>query len=200
MGSRLAQTLSPKKIALPEMVFKLNDNWIDSFENAYLSQSSSDSERELSRRILNGLLEDMAQGKRVSSNHAVESLFPFSLKRNLDIATKEGETVFKTVLLVNEMCASMCDIFAAMLQDNKLAKVFGQQTMGAGGNVTMHGQAPNSGFLLQQTESLIIRSNGDCLENNGVIPDREFKTFEDIGSEFRKTITAGVGYLLEEAN
>ena len=39
LGARLAQTLSPQKINMPTMLFKLNDNWIDSFENAYLSNS-----------------------------------------------------------------------------------------------------------------------------------------------------------------
>jgi len=104
----------------------------------------------------------------------------------------------KTVLMVNEMCASMCDIFTGILQDNKLAKVFGMQTMGAGGNVTTHFQAPNSGVSIQQTESLIVRSNGEYLENNGVKPDRPYNTFEHLNTKFQGVIAAGVEYLLED--
>ncbi|MBC7692157.1 MAG: hypothetical protein H7222_10335 [Methylotenera sp.] len=59
----------------------------------------------------------------------------------------------KIVLLVNEMCASMCDILA----DN----VVGHE----------NDQAPSSHLALLQIESLMIRKDGTYLENNGVTPD-----------------------------
>jgi hypothetical protein len=176
------------------MDFKLNDNWVDSFENVALT-ASSDSEREIAKRVLDKFLDDIAQGKKLSVGHKTEELFPFVIETNPNLEKRSKP--FKTVVMVNEMCASMCDVFTGILKDNKLANVFGRQTMGAGGNVTPHFQAPNSGFSIQQTESLIVRSNGEYLENNGVKPDRTYQTFENIDTKFQNVISAGVDYLLE---
>lgn len=45
------------------------------------------------------------------------------------------------------------------MQENNLAIVEGETTMGAGGNVTEHtyDQAPNGHFTMRQTESLIVK-------------------------------------------
>ena len=98
------------------------------------------------------------------------------------------------VLMVNEMCASMCDLFAAILQDNQMAKVVGARTMGAGGNVVTHHQAPNSHLALRQTESLMVRrvvkkgkvELGALIENNGVEPDVQVKVSETVEGKYRR--------------
>ncbi len=168
LGLRLAQLFSTTKITMPDMQFKLSNNWLDQFEtesNANTSDSN-DAKRELARRVFDGLSKDVARGDQLSSKWSTESLMPFTIKAN-DRLKKN----MNIVLLTNEMCASMCDIFSAVLQDNKLAKVIGAKSMGAGGNVVMHGEAPNSHMWVSQTESLILRKDGSYIENNGVTPD-----------------------------
>lgn len=128
----------------------------------------SDAEKTLAKRVLTQFESEMKSGRRISSPLSIEALVPFELAPNTSLKNN-----FKTILLVNEMCASMCDIFSAILQDNNMAEVVGSKTMGAGGNVVSHYQAPNSHMILRQTESLIIRSNDirSYIENNGVEPD-----------------------------
>jgi C-terminal processing protease CtpA/Prc len=166
LGAQLAQLFSRKKLVMPEMQFGLNETWLDQFET--LSQSSaSDSEKEIARRVFAVLKDERAKGNRLSSRFNLEALTPFAYRPNLALAND-----FKLVLVVNEMCASMCDIFTAILKDNGLATVIGARTMGAGGNVVqVSGTAPNSNLYLNQTQSLILRMDGSYIENNGVTPD-----------------------------
>jgi C-terminal processing protease CtpA/Prc len=166
LGSKIAQLFSNQKILLPDMQFALNETWLDEFENRAIA-GPSDTEREIARRVFDVLKAEHARGARLSSRFNIEALAPYAFPANLNL--KKG---FNVVLLVNEMCASMCDIFAATLQDNGLATVVGDRTMGAGGNVVqIPGMAPNSNLYLNQTESLILRKDGSYIENNGVTPD-----------------------------
>jgi len=164
-GVQIAQAFSNKKLILPQIQFKLSDTWLDEFHQDAL-KANSDTEKELSRRVLKALEEDKASGKRLSRNFSIETLMPYALKPNTNL-----DSPFEVVIMVNEMCASMCDIFTAIMQDNKLATVVGTQTMGAGGNVVNHTESPNAHLALRQTESLIIRADGSYIENNGVKPD-----------------------------
>lgn len=182
LGLRMAQLFSTTKITMPEMQFKLSNNWLDEFEtmsNSNTSQGANDAEREMYRRVFDGLRKDAEKGQLLSSKWSTESLMPFSMKANDRIKSN-----FNVVLLVNEMCASMCDIFAGVMQDNKLAKIVGAKTMGAGGNVVMHGEAPNSHMWVSQTESLILRKDGSYVENNGIDPDVALPVNETIDMRY----------------
>jgi C-terminal processing protease CtpA/Prc len=178
LGMKMAQLLSPSKIEMPKIQYRLSDSWLDQFESESL-QAASDSEREYSRRLLASFLQQKDSGNRLSSIESAETLAPFSINENRDL-----EQPFKVVLLVNEMCASMCDIFAGILQDNQMATVMGARTMGAGGNVVAYNQAPNSHLELRQTESLIVRKNPNAdqtpsyIENFGIEPEVEIKVNE----------------------
>ncbi|MCC7440974.1 MAG: hypothetical protein IT285_05050 [Bdellovibrionales bacterium] len=165
LGMRLAQALSKEAVQMPTMRFAVNEGWVDDFERLSLT-APSDPEKELYRRVFRRLLADAQAGKRLSDPFPAESLQPFLLDPNLELDGK-----FNVTLLVNEMCASMCDIFSGILQDNGLATVLGARTMGAGGNVVMHLEAPNAHFVLNQTESLVFRKDGTPVENNGVTPE-----------------------------
>lgn len=180
LGSRLAQVFSPTKITLPAMQFRLSETWLDDFEGAALS-GASDPERLLARKVLDVLKEDKAKGLRLSRGINSETLMPWAIKGNSTTLATGG---FNTILLVNEMCASMCDIFSGIMKDNNLATIVGLNTMGAGGNVVMHMSAPNSGFIVNQTESLIVRKDGSYVENNGVAPDVKFDTITDSATKF----------------
>lgn len=189
LGMQLAQALSPEKIAMSEIQYRLSDAWLDDFENMS-TLGHSDAERELFRRVLGALDEDRAQGARLSRRFPSESLAPFQILPNGDLAKK-----LNVVLLVNEMCASMCDIFTAMLKDNGMATVVGTQTMGAGGNVVEHSQAPNSHLILRQTESLILRKDGSFIENNGILPDVAMAVNESVDQKYSPVLEKGIELL-----
>lgn len=164
-GFKLAQALTPNNLVLPEIAFKLSDFWLDQFESRSL-KASSDPEREIARRVFDGLQKDIEAGKGpLSRPWSIHDLSPFTFRGNSDL--KETPNI---VLLVNEHCASMCDIFAATLQDNKMATLIGSDTLGAGGNVVTHRQAPNSHFLVNLTESMVLRRDGTPIENKKVKP------------------------------
>lgn len=164
----LSQALSNKKVVQPSIQIGTNEGWIDSLEDA-ADNAASDAEKEMSKRLLGEVMSAEAQGLSLtpkSTAYSLETLMPWSLKPNTTLVED-----FNIVLLVNEMCASSCDIFAGVLQDNKMATLVGQRTMGAGGNVVNYWQAPNSNMDLRQVESLVVRSNGEYIENVGVTPE-----------------------------
>lgn len=193
LGAKLAQALFPTTIEMPKIQFRLSDTWLDEFESTILNSGAGDLKRELARRTLNGMIEDQAAGKKLSRPLSIETLFPYELEKNEDYSENP-----QVILLVNEMCASMCDIFSAMLQDNGVAKIVGTQTMGAGGNVVGHNQAPNSHFDVRQTESLLLRKDGTYIENNGVMPDVEIAVNESAGSKYSAVRKKALEKLLVE--
>lgn len=83
------------------------------------------------------------------------------------------------LLLINELDFSGGDMFPALMKDNKRAVLFGAQTSGAGGNVREYGPLANSFFKFSLTESLMVRPNGEYVENRGVKPDVEYTVTED---------------------
>ncbi len=84
------------------------------------------------------------------------------------------------VLLVDELSASAADFFAAVIQDNHRAVLFGNRTMGAGGNVEELSATTYSSATTLVTESLMTRKAtvitqdyipAAVVENIGVRPD-----------------------------
>jgi C-terminal processing protease CtpA/Prc len=82
-------------------------------------------------------------------------------------------------MLINEFDFSGGDAFPALMKDNGRVTLFGAQTTGAGGNVREYGPLANSFFKLSLTESLMVRPNGEYMENRGVKPDVEYTVTED---------------------
>lgn len=188
LGGRMLNMLTDKPIIWPTIQLRLNDSWVDSFQSAQYF-APSDAERTWAARISEVLQEDKGKTGRLSRPISVETLDPYASATKLptckdeqnpddprNVCLKSGTPI---VLLVNEMCASMCDIYASMFKDNKLGIVAGQKTMGAGGNVTMHAASPVSLIMLRQTESLLLDASGNYLENNGVEPDEALPTVND---------------------
>jgi C-terminal processing protease CtpA/Prc len=192
LGMRIAQLLSNEKMLMPDIQFRLSESWIDQFESmSQKNGSPSDSEREIARRVTIALKEDYAKGMRLSRRFNAETLAPFQIRPHQKTTRK-----LNIALLTNEMCASMCDIFTAVLKDNRAAWVVGAQTMGAGGNVVTHFQSPNAHFILGQTESLILRADGSYIENKGVQADVEVAVNETVLEKYEPVRKKAVATLL----
>lgn len=96
------------------------------------------------------------------------------------IQPAKGVSYTKPVLLlINEFDFSGGDAFPALMKDNGRVTLFGAQTTGAGGNVREYGPLANSFFKLSLTESLMVRPNGEYMENRGVKPDVAYTVTED---------------------
>jgi C-terminal processing protease CtpA/Prc len=88
------------------------------------------------------------------------------------------------MVLIDEFSASGGDAFAAVMQDNSRAALFGYRTTGAGGNVTQWRAGSYSEAIVTLTESLMSRSferpakegypTSLYVENVGVHPDFEY--------------------------
>ena len=86
-------------------------------------------------------------------------------------------------MLSDETSASAADMFAATMQDNGRAVLFGKRTMGAGGNVTQWQTGTYSEAFATLTESLMVRKYerfeagglpvSPYVENVGVHPEIE---------------------------
>lgn len=190
LGMQLAQALTNEKIELPKIRLRTSDSWMDQFE-ANARDADSDSERELARRILSDLTLARRGESRLSPAYPADILAPFAIKPNDKLEKK-----LKIAVLINEMCASMCDIFSANLQDNKLATIVGTRSMGAGGNVVGYNQAPNSHFDVRQTESMFLRKDGSYIENVGTTPDVIVPVANYAGTKYKEVYEAAVKALL----
>ncbi len=189
-GMNLAALLKEENHKEMSVKVRLNDGWVNNFHSSSL-YNSSEYMRSHFDRIYGDVLEAQEKDQRLSNSLSLRDIMP-SIKK---ATGAKGE---KVVLMVNEMCASMCDIFTADLKDNGIAKIIGTQTMGAGGNVTPHLASPRLGNVLSTTESLIVRHNGELLENKGVKPDLEYKkSLNDFNNKNIDFINAAVKYALK---
>ncbi|MBI3551049.1 MAG: protease-like activity factor CPAF [Elusimicrobia bacterium] len=105
------------------------------------------------------------------------------------------------VVLINELDFSAADFFAAVMQDNKRAAIFGVRTAGAGGAVKSV-EIPNQYGIehLAYTWTIAVRPGGKPIENLGVQPDEHYAiTADDLRSGFAgyaKALEALIGRLL----
>lgn len=105
------------------------------------------------------------------------------------------------LLLVDEFSASAGDMFAAILQDNQRALLFGHRTMGAGGNVASYTSGSYSEIAFSVTQSLMHRQKpvtvpgyptSSYVENVGVHPEieQEYMTRDNLVSGGRPYVEA----------
>lgn len=96
------------------------------------------------------------------------------------------------IVLIDELAGSCGDIFPMLVKANKRAKLFGQQTMGLGGNVENVGTLNHSRISVSMTRGLFTtyKEDGnylesDFIENNGVMPDISYShTVKDFRGGF----------------
>ena len=110
------------------------------------------------------------------------------------------------MLLVDELSASAAELFAAAMQDNQRAALFGMRTMGAGGSVDQFPVTTYSYGSAYITESLMHRLNpvttsdypiAPYVENIGVRPDvvMDYMTVDNLtnhGATFVQAFTASM--------
>ena len=110
------------------------------------------------------------------------------------------------LVLIDELAGSCGDMFPMLVKSNNRAKLFGQATMGLGGNVEEVGQLPNSRIHVSMTRGLFFPFHPDrepvaaeFIENNGVTPDYEYKhTVQDFRSGFVNYVKAFSDKALEQ--
>ena len=95
------------------------------------------------------------------------------------------------LMLINEFDFSGGDAFPAIMRDNNRVVLFGNRTSGAGGNVEEYGPLANSYFKFSLTESLMVRPNGQYMENLGISPDIQYNiTEEDFMGGYKNYVKA----------
>ena len=97
----------------------------------------------------------------------------------LEITPNHVQYTKPIVMLVDEMSGSGGDAFPALMQGYGRAKVLGNHTMGAGGNVRDLPPLNFSQVKLKLTKSLFYRPDGIPVENNGVTPDYPYLITKD---------------------
>lgn len=110
------------------------------------------------------------------------------------------------LVLIDELAGSCGDMFPMLVKANKRAKLFGQNTMGLGGNVEEVGQLNNSRITIAMTRGLFhpYRPDGkyvpaDLVENNGVAPDIEYShTVKDVRAGYVDYVKAFSDKALEQ--
>lgn len=120
---------------------------------------------------------------------------------SLDLDPAQNAYTKPILLLTDEFTASAADLFAAVMQDNQRAILFGQRTMGAGGNVNEYQTTLYSEGAGTVTESLMSRPNQVTadgfpatryIENIGVHPDivYNYMTVDNLLSKGRTFVNA----------
>jgi hypothetical protein len=102
------------------------------------------------------------------------------------------------LLLIDRTCVSAGDKFPMLMKENGLATLFGERTIGGGGNVEEVAWLPHSGAVLKMTRSLFMmyEPNGQydfskAIENNGVEPDIRYShTLKDFRAGYSGYIEA----------
>lgn len=96
------------------------------------------------------------------------------------------------LMLVNSNDFSCGDFVPAILQDNRRAVIFGEETAGAGGVVEFYSYPNNFGLSeFSYTVSIAERTSGPVIENLGVTPDEPYNlTQADLLYGYRDYIKA----------
>jgi C-terminal processing protease CtpA/Prc len=163
-GYELVRAFSTNIVPANLATVRITDEWIGEFEQIAASTLVDPSVRAMYQAVYNTLTSDQARGQALST--------PIPILGNPTLTAVPGAWTGPTYVLTDELCASMCDIFATLMQDLKRARTIGAATMGAGGNIQQIGAvSPHAKIGLTQTLSMIERLDGSFIENRGAAPD-----------------------------
>lgn len=137
-----------------------------SFDGYPVSKNFTD----LLRKEAEHLLNYWSRGVFLTAPHfsqGVENIVPYPKSLHL---TKP------ILVLVNGLTSSAGEFFASILQDSGRAKIFGERTAGAGGDVRTYKFANYIDIeSMRVTRGMIFRPNGQPIENLGVRPSAGFE-------------------------
>ncbi len=125
----------------------------------------------------------------------------YKLTENEPVLKPSSPIVTKPiVVLVNEGSASASELFAAALQDLKLATVIGEKTCGC--LLAYFGyQALPGGGAMAYSELNFVRPDGSRVENVGVTPNIVVSTtVDDIRADRDRVLERAVAHLIELSN
>lgn len=131
---------------------------------------------------------------------------PIPLFNGAFYAQRTPATWDKSMLvLIDELAGSCGDLFPMLVKANRRAKMFGQTTMGLGGNVEEVGILANSRIHVRMTRGLFYAHKpegpnpGDFVENKGVAPDYFYShTVEDFRNGYVGYVKAFTEKALEQ--
>lgn len=163
------------------VVFKMNNDlaWLQqlTLRSVFSSQKSEETQR--IRLIINAIKDALIEKKK-GKETSFQQYFPLYMNSYIK-GDQEFQWKKPVLVLINELDASSADIVPLLFKGNSRAKLFGERTMGAGGNVEDISNSfslPHTGMSLSLTRSLftLFNKNGtysddEIIENQGVTPD-----------------------------
>jgi C-terminal processing protease CtpA/Prc len=110
------------------------------------------------------------------------------------------------IILADELSGSCGDIVPMLMTRNGTGKMFGQRTMGLGGNVEQVAALSESGAQLRLTRSLfnVYRQDGvyapeSWVENNGIEPNQRYEvSLDDLRKDYVPYVAAFTKFLTEQ--
>ena len=178
----LLQRLIPTPFRNVGLEIRATWNWVESFTQALQDAESMGAASDVISEYQN-LLQQVTAAYLTPSGRT-DALPICDATLDLQPATDSNGQVIAynkpLMLLTDELSASAAEYFAAVLQDNHRAILFGMRTMGAGGNVDVFPTTTYSNGAATLTESLMHRMNpvatsdypaAPYVENIGVRPD-----------------------------
>jgi carboxyl-terminal processing protease len=98
------------------------------------------------------------------------------------------------VVLVNAGSASASEIFAGAVQDNERGAIIGEQTFGKGS--VQHVHTLSDGSELRVTIARWYTPNDRSISEEGVTPDIEVETPDDLGGEDDLQLRSAIDYII----
>jgi len=110
------------------------------------------------------------------------------------------------LVLTDELAGSCGDAFPMLIKNNKVAKIFGERTMGLSGNVEIAAELNHSGIKARLTRGLFTTYDPTgvypkelFIENNGVAPDYPYQfDISDARNGFVKYLEAVSNTAIEQ--
>ncbi|RZA07211.1 MAG: protease-like activity factor CPAF [Proteobacteria bacterium] len=184
--SKIVGLFADKSYRDMNFVVRPSLNWMESFRG--LSDKADETLAKNSQDVVANVLKGRFEYLEGEVRSAIEQKRFYTAPFSLDL-TGAGYGMIQpnasvrytkpVLLLINELDFSGGDEFPALMKDNGRVTLFGAQTAGAGGNVNEYGPLANSYFKFNLTESLMVRPNGQFVENRGIVPDVAYAITED---------------------
>lgn len=219
LGERIAEFFIDEPIVGTRFRIKPTRTWIKSFE-AELDDLPEDARR-LQKALVAQIRQAAENGAELTDPiplcSASGMLEPHVVKNADGTPLQDDARHPRTLtyqhpvlLLIDTAACSTGDMFPALLQDAGAATLFGERTVGCGGNVTSVDYLGFSDITVRITLSLAVRSKTivsdrgvatQYLENVGVMPDIPYAVtgadYLDGGTKYRAAVEAAVRRLVQ---